>query len=178
MPTACPDHESLCLSRRRRFSLTVHAGRKQTSLRSMQHQLRSLSILSRTDEVKHSVRQHSVRILRAPHCLCRISDASVKPARSRSRMPAADASECPALPEGSTVKFRFSTAAREHSSLSRSIISMRPLNSCLRARTRIPEALYSAISSMPSPVPRFREYFFSLSLFQCSCTPRLDSLSP
>lgn len=30
-----------------------------------------------------------------------------------------------------------------------------------------------AMSSIPFPVPRLREYFLSVALFQCSCAPRL-----
>ena len=37
-----------------------------------------------------------------------------------------------------------------------------------------PSALI-ATSSIPLPVPRLREYFFSSALFQCSWTPRLAS---
>ena len=35
-----------------------------------------------------------------------------------------------------------------------------------------------ATSSMPSLLPRLREYFFSAALFQCSWTPRLESRVP
>jgi hypothetical protein len=33
-------------------------------------------------------------------------------------------------------------------------------------------------SSIPLPAPKFREYCFSLALFQCSCTPRLGGRLP
>jgi len=42
----------------------------------------------------------------------------------------------------------------------------------------MPRLTHRATSSMPSPLPRFREYFFSTGLFQCSCTPRLARRSP
>ena len=34
---------------------------------------------------------------------------------------------------------------------------------------------FTLTNSMPSPVPRLREYFRSCGLFQCSWTPRLVS---
>jgi hypothetical protein len=34
---------------------------------------------------------------------------------------------------------------------------------------------FTATSSIPLPLPRLREYFFSCGLFQCSWTPRLAS---
>ena len=48
----------------------------------------------------------------------------------------------------------------------------------LMATTAGGRVAVSATNSMPAPVPRLRLYCLSVGLFQCSCTPRLDSRLP
>ena len=47
-----------------------------------------------------------------------------------------------------------------------------------RLRVKAACAFMEPVSSIPWPVPRFREYFLSTALFQCSWTPRLASRLP
>ena len=44
--------------------------------------------------------------------------------------------------------------------------------------SQCPSGISRATSSIPSLLPRLREYFFSAALFQCSWTPRLESRVP